>query len=458
MSMQAKNKIRTNSQDEKINETSSLSEADKISSLPNDVLLNILSLLPIENAVATSVLSKRWRHVWTEIIGVLDFRYWEFNRRVHKGCTDDFDDFLVVLEVSYLDLVRCRFNGVLDSKCVSTCLASLLKRGFYKLELVCERTWPIMLPSSLLACEELVELKLFGDFTIRDLPSSLHWPNLKVVLIEDVDLADRDSLEDLLRGCPVLEKLYINNCKIKIRGTTSIDVCSSSLKILQYIACQYSLIRLMVKSIDTPNLEHLHLTNVEVLEVGAPNLRCLKLHDFLLSNDSYTKEMVLKDLLMGCHVLEELYLTNFQSREATIFDVCSSSLNILQYDTCQTVRNRFRIDTPNLRHLYLTTAEVVELRAPKLRCLKLRDFVFCEGFDMEEMPFIAETCLDPSSDCLSIVLKVLHTVSSLKALDLGIQIIRVSFLLITPPLPKFIVNYHKTDQVTKFTQNFAFPL
>ncbi|KAJ8441940.1 hypothetical protein Cgig2_020085 [Carnegiea gigantea] len=233
-----------------------------------------------------------------KLLRVLDFSYWESDRRVHEG--------LVVLEVSYLGLVRCRFNGVLDSKCVCTCLVSLLKRGFHNLELVCERTWPIMLPSSLLACEELVELKLFGEFTIRDLPSSLHWPNLKVILIEDVDLADGDSLEDLLRGCPVLEKLYINNCKIKILGTTSINVCSSSLKILQYIACQYSLIRLMVRSIDTPNLEHLHLTNVGVLEVGAPNLRCLKLHDFLLSNDSYTKETVLKDLLMGCPVLEEL--------------------------------------------------------------------------------------------------------------------------------------------------------
>jgi len=145
--------------------------------------------------------------------------------------------------------------------------------------------------------------------------------------------------------------------------------------------------------------------------------------------------MVLKDLLMGCPVLEELYLTNFQWRKATIFDVCSSSLNILQYDTCQTVRNKFRIGTPNLRHLYLTTAEVVELRAPKLRCLKLRDFVFCEGFDMEEMPFIAETCLDPSSNCLSIVLKFLHAVSGLKALHLGIQVIRVGFLLINIPPP-----------------------
>ncbi|KAK2415176.1 FBD-associated F-box protein [Trifolium repens] len=45
---------------------------DAISSLPNTILSRILSLLPIKEAVATSILSKRWIHVW-HTVDSIDF-------------------------------------------------------------------------------------------------------------------------------------------------------------------------------------------------------------------------------------------------------------------------------------------------------------------------------------------------------------------------------------------------
>jgi len=38
---------------------------DEISSLPDDLLIQILLLVPIKDAVGTMILSKRWRYVWT---------------------------------------------------------------------------------------------------------------------------------------------------------------------------------------------------------------------------------------------------------------------------------------------------------------------------------------------------------------------------------------------------------
>jgi hypothetical protein len=50
----------------------SLEEEDRISSLPDNVLNNILSCLPTKTAVATGRLSRRWQHLWKHI-RVLDF-------------------------------------------------------------------------------------------------------------------------------------------------------------------------------------------------------------------------------------------------------------------------------------------------------------------------------------------------------------------------------------------------
>ncbi|KAJ4750222.1 F-box protein-like protein [Rhynchospora pubera] len=43
--------------------------ADRISALPEETMVSILSLLPIADAVRTSVLSHSWRHLWTLLPG-----------------------------------------------------------------------------------------------------------------------------------------------------------------------------------------------------------------------------------------------------------------------------------------------------------------------------------------------------------------------------------------------------
>jgi hypothetical protein len=40
---------------------------DKISPLPDDILINILSLMTVREAAATDVLSTRWRHIWESV-------------------------------------------------------------------------------------------------------------------------------------------------------------------------------------------------------------------------------------------------------------------------------------------------------------------------------------------------------------------------------------------------------
>lgn len=56
---------------------------DRISELPRNILESILCLLPIEDAVRTSVLSKKWRHCWT-LMPHLIFDYNFVNRIMDK--------------------------------------------------------------------------------------------------------------------------------------------------------------------------------------------------------------------------------------------------------------------------------------------------------------------------------------------------------------------------------------
>lgn len=41
--------------------------SDRISALPSEVLCHILSFLPTNYAVRTTLLSKRWKNIWTSV-------------------------------------------------------------------------------------------------------------------------------------------------------------------------------------------------------------------------------------------------------------------------------------------------------------------------------------------------------------------------------------------------------
>ncbi|CAN6879855.1 unnamed protein product [Brassica oleracea] len=60
---------------------------DNISHLPDDLLLRILSLNTTKGVLATSLLSKRWRYLWTLVPGL---KYDDINHHFQAVCSQVF--------------------------------------------------------------------------------------------------------------------------------------------------------------------------------------------------------------------------------------------------------------------------------------------------------------------------------------------------------------------------------
>ncbi|XP_021738793.1 putative F-box/FBD/LRR-repeat protein At3g49030 [Chenopodium quinoa] len=75
---------RLQSKNKNLTENSNNGEEDRLTSLPDTLLIEILSHLPLKSAAATSVLSHRWRHLWNELPHLFfdgDNPPWKLSRR-----------------------------------------------------------------------------------------------------------------------------------------------------------------------------------------------------------------------------------------------------------------------------------------------------------------------------------------------------------------------------------------
>jgi hypothetical protein len=67
---------------------------DEFSKLPDEIVVSIVSLMKLEEAARTSVLSRRWRYLWTFTTGSLDFDNSFFGRRVENSYQEERNRFV----------------------------------------------------------------------------------------------------------------------------------------------------------------------------------------------------------------------------------------------------------------------------------------------------------------------------------------------------------------------------
>ncbi|KAG2328914.1 hypothetical protein Bca4012_021470 [Brassica carinata] len=233
---------------------------DRISNLPDELLVKILSFVPTKEAVSTSVLSKRWEYLWI----------WSPNLEFgHRVCSEDrckrLQSFLdrnlplhraPVIESFRLESCSSHFKPESIKMWVSTAVSHCLR----ELDILHDDTDPAksknILPSNLFACKSLVILKLVGEILL-DVPNMISLPSLKTLKIKRVRYSSEETLQRLLSNCPVLEDLMVDLHDYDDYTTGKLTVAVPSLQSLSLYIPYISLIDGFV--IDTPALKYFKL-------------------------------------------------------------------------------------------------------------------------------------------------------------------------------------------------------
>ncbi|CAN6971696.1 unnamed protein product, partial [Brassica rapa subsp. trilocularis] len=183
---------------------------DRISALPDDLLVKILLFVPTKDIVTTMILSKRWRTIWTEVPR-LEYEdivsntnseqksvWWflEKSLQLHKA---------PILESLCIQLKEICPTNVDVAKLVGQAVDRSLRRLLFHLSWLAK---PTSMPNILYTCETLTELELFNKI-ILDIPPSVCLPSLAKLYLFCVLYKDDVSLVRLLSNCPVLRILLV---------------------------------------------------------------------------------------------------------------------------------------------------------------------------------------------------------------------------------------------------------
>ncbi|KAL1195804.1 putative FBD-associated F-box protein [Cardamine amara subsp. amara] len=315
---------------------------DRLSQLPEALLLKILSLLPAKDVVLTMVLSKRWELLWMLVPKLVyddsyqDFEYGRFSRFVDRS--------LALHEAPVLDALHFNLGKTCGTGDIRVWIKTVDKRCLRELVIEIDNKSRVLLPRSLYTCcETLVTLKL-NNAVLVDV-TSLSFPSLKNLSLVSIKYPGDELIIMLLSSCPVLEDLVVKRCAND--NVTILNVRVSSLKCFK-------------------------ITNMDVdfgVVIDAPSLECLDIveyrSEFCVIENSMTKIVEAsvciscaqtQQLLGSISSVERLYLCIPSAKNAYPVGSVFDCLERLTLCTCETV--------------WLDLLMCVLRDSPKLRALK----------------------------------------------------------------------------------------
>ena len=209
-----------NAKGRKVSEKWSTNEGiDRISKLPDSILQHILTFLPTRDAVGTSILSKRWEHLWMSITSFVFCMPCEL---IYKR--DLFMNFvervLMLRDSSDIKYFALACDVLCDASRINTWILYALQHNVRKLFLaLCGLLDAHTFPPCLFNCDSLEDLTLEMSRStqkmgrVLKLPRSVCFSSLKSLYLKYVTFEGDYSTKRLFSGCPVLENLTLALCK-----------------------------------------------------------------------------------------------------------------------------------------------------------------------------------------------------------------------------------------------------
>nr|XP_009612640.1 F-box/LRR-repeat protein At5g02910-like isoform X3 [Nicotiana tomentosiformis] len=223
---------------------------DRISQLPDSLLVQILSLLPTKDAVASCASSKRWRYLWTSIYNFLfisidckkaeNFMSFVDHVLTHSTCSK--------IKKFQLDL------GYTSGLKISQWISFAVERKVEDVVLCSyDDDLSFELPISICTCSSLITLD--WSCCVVDKESVIEWKYLKSLKLNYIFIDD-DDIAKILSGCPALETLELSS----FDGFRRLEITSSNLKRLTLDRCWWFYGRVEDPlEIIAPYLQHLEI-------------------------------------------------------------------------------------------------------------------------------------------------------------------------------------------------------
>ncbi|KAG5517231.1 hypothetical protein RHGRI_037851 [Rhododendron griersonianum] len=207
---------------------------DRISSLPDSLLIHILSLIPTKYAVRTCILSLRWKDLWS-FVPSLDFNEWLSANTVPDNdisFMNFVDRVLLLHKLPSIERFAVRGHSGIAVSRLCEWIRVAIKRHVRVIDIQMFPHQHISLPSELFTCKTLIQLSLVSELVCDTLLSSVWLPNLKDLHVS-LDYPGNDITQKLFSSCPVLENLYIS-ANMESEEDIVFNVCAPALKRLQF--------------------------------------------------------------------------------------------------------------------------------------------------------------------------------------------------------------------------------
>ncbi|XP_044443046.1 putative F-box/FBD/LRR-repeat protein At4g00315 isoform X3 [Triticum aestivum] len=198
---------------------------DMISDLPDETLYTIISFLRTDDAVRTSALSRRWRHLWRSAPINLDTAH------IPGFCPEKIEVVTQILSEHQGLIRRLHLNSLyfadLDGWFRSPALGNLQEFDIYVAKFDDPLPLSVLRFAPTLRVARIAHCSFFED---EEVPV-FNFPHLKTLVLGFL-YVDEDTLHSILSGCPVLEDLLLDSCsgfsRLVINSPTlrSIGVCN----------------------------------------------------------------------------------------------------------------------------------------------------------------------------------------------------------------------------------------